>query len=51
MSDFEINNDGNALRVDVFHRMKKVYVSVDDPENKCDRNNYEGEGAGEIERI
>lgn len=46
MSDFELNNAENKLRVEVYRKSKKLYVSVDDPENKCDSNNYEGDFAG-----
>ena len=46
MSDFAINNDENKLRVNVYRKSETLLVSVDNPENKCDRNNYEGDFAG-----
>lgn len=46
MSDFELNNAENKLRIEVYRQSKEIYISVDDPENKCDRNNYEGDSAG-----
>ena len=45
MNEFELNNAENKLRIEVYSRSKGIYLSVDDPENKCDHNNYEGDYA------
>lgn len=46
MNDFELSNAENKLRIEVYRQSKAIYISVDDPENKCDHNNYEGDFAG-----
>ena len=45
MKEFELKRAGTILKVAVYEKNRELRISIDDPNNQCMSNNYEGDYA------